>query len=120
MHIVVALVITLHALLHLLGFLKSFGLAALPELSGHTVVPLTGPWPRVVGMIWLFVALVLLSAAAMRALRLEDWWIVAIPGVVLSQLLIVLQWQDAKAGSAANLLIAAAIIHALIERAQRR
>lgn len=116
MQIALVVLIALHALLHVLGFLKSFGFAALPELTGQTLVPLHAPWPRVVGLLWLLAALVLLLAAIMRAVRVEHWWLAATVGVALSQLLIVLQWQDAKAGSAANILIAAAIAHALITR----
>jgi hypothetical protein len=106
MTVALLVLIVLHALLHLLGFLKAFQLAELPALSGQMLVPLS---PRLVGLLWLLTSLVLLSAAALRAFRLEHWWTVALAGVVLSQALIVLQWQDAKAGTAANLLIAIAI-----------
>ncbi|HEX6243514.1 MAG TPA: hypothetical protein VFZ61_21525, partial [Polyangiales bacterium] len=42
-------------------------------------------------------------------------WIVATLGVLLSQALIVLQWQDAKAGTVANLVIACAIAFTLAD-----
>ena len=116
MRILVTLLLSLHALLHLLGFLKSWGLAALPELSGKTLVPLSPALTRVIGLLWLLGAFVLLTAAALRALRSDTWWLVASVGVVVSQALIVLQWSDAKAGTAANVLIAAAIVVHLADR----
>jgi len=117
--------LTVHALLHLLGVLKSWGLAALPELSGRTIVPLPAGALRALGAAWLIAALTLLVAALLRGLRLESWWIVAAVGVALSQALIVLQWHDAKAGTWANVLIACAIAltladHRLRDRVDQR
>lgn len=125
MRIVFLAVLTLHALLHLLGFLKSWGLAALPELSGRTIVPLPPAALRALGCGWLLAAIVLLAAALLRGLRLDSWWIVAAIGVVVSQVLIVLQWHDAKAGTLANVLIACVIAltiadHRLHERVDQR
>jgi hypothetical protein len=105
----IVLLLSLHALLHLLGFLKSWGLLALPALSGRTLIPLTSELTRALGLAWLFAALVLLVSAGLRAFRNDAWWLVATGGIVLSQALIILQWQDAKAGTVANVLIACAI-----------
>ena len=102
--------LTLHGLLHLLGFAKAWGLAALPQLSGNALVPLSAALIKVVGLGWLAAALMLLAAAALRAARQDAWWPTAVAGVAVSQLLIILQWQDAKAGTAANLLIVAALV----------
>lgn len=107
--------VVVHALLHLLGFLKSWGLAALPELSGKTLIPLSPGALRTLGLAWLLASMTLLGAALLRGLRLDSWWIVAGVGVVLSQVLIVLQWQDAKAGTLANLLIAGMVVLTFVD-----
>ena len=41
MRIAILFLLTVHALLHLLGFLKSWGLVALPDLSGRTLFPIS-------------------------------------------------------------------------------
>jgi hypothetical protein len=117
--------LTIHALLHLLGVLKSWGLAALPELSGRTIVALPAGALRALGVAWLLAGLTLLAAALLRGFRLESWWIAAAVGVVLSQALIILQWHDAKAGTLANVLIACVIAltladHRLRDRVDQR
>lgn len=91
------LVVAVHGLIHMLGFVKAFDLAQINEL--------TQPISRPFGLLWLLVALVLLVTAALFALNNQWWWAVAIGGVLLSQLLIFTAWQDAKVGAVANLLI---------------
>lgn len=109
MRIAFALLLVLHAALHLLGFLKSWRLLPLPQLSGRTLVPLSSGLTRAFGLGWLLAALLLTCAAALWSMRHEAWWIVASVGVLLSQGLIVLQWQDAKAGTLANLAVVVVI-----------
>ena len=125
MRIAFLALLTVHALLHLLGVLKSWGLAALPELSGRTIVPLSPGALRALGAAWLLAGITLLVAAFLRGFRLDSWWIAAAVGVLLSQALIVLQWHDAKAGTLANVLIACVIAltladHRLRDRVDQR
>jgi hypothetical protein len=40
-----------HGLIHLLGFLKPWKLAAVPQLSGHAIVPLSEGAFRAVGVL---------------------------------------------------------------------
>jgi hypothetical protein len=110
MRVALILLIVFHAGLHLLGFLKAWKLAGLPQLSGRTLVPLSDTTGRAVGLLWLLATLILAAAALLLAARHELWWIAGIGGVVLSQALIVFQWSDAKVGTAANVLIAVALV----------
>src|SRR6186713_1073639 len=110
MRAALTILIAFHAALHLLGFLKAYKLAALPQLGGRTLVPLSEAASRSVGLLWLLATLVLLGAALLRVARHELWWIMGIAGVVLSQALIVLEWSDAKVGTVANVLIAMAVL----------
>jgi hypothetical protein len=43
-------------------------------------------------------------------LKKEWWWIIAVPAMVLSQILIILYRKDAKFGTIANVIMLAAMI----------
>jgi hypothetical protein len=109
MRVALIVLLVVHGAIHLLGFVKAWGLAAVPQLTGRTVVALSGAATRVVGLLWLAAFAFLLGAAAMRVARSPSWWTLAAAGVVLSQALVVLQWHDAKAGTAANVILALAV-----------
>ncbi|MCC6402188.1 MAG: hypothetical protein IT227_15605 [Flavobacteriales bacterium] len=57
------------------------------------------------GLLWALVALLFLIATWAMLGRSDRWWIPALAGVVLSQVLIVLHWQDARIGTLANILL---------------
>lgn len=104
------LLIALHAGIHVLGFLKWWKLAELPQLTARTLVPVSEATGRTVGVIWLLAMLALLAAAGLRFARNDYWWPVALVGAAISQALIVLEWPDAKAGTLPNVVIAVAVI----------
>ncbi len=110
MRIVLVLLLVFHGLLHLLGFAKAWKLAPVPELTGATLFPLPESLSKVIGTFWLLACLVLLGAAALVLVRSGVWWLVATVGVLLSQLLVIYSWPDAKAGTVANLLLAIAVL----------
>lgn len=110
MRIAVAVVLSIHGLIHLLGWLKSAKLMEVPQLTGRTLFELPEPLPRVVGVLWLVCCLTFLSGAGLLLLRSGSWWIAAAVGIVLSQLLIVYAWPDAKAGTLPNLLLLIPIV----------
>ena len=105
MRFAIAALLLLHGLIHLLGFVKPFKLAEVPQLSG--------PTSRLLGVLWLVAALLLVTAAVLEVMKLEVWWLPAGLGVVLSQTLIVLQWSDARAGTLANVLLAIPLVVAI-------
>jgi len=63
MRYAIAALLTIHGLIHLMGFLKPWKLAKIEQLSGRAIVPLSETASRVVGVFWLAAALFLLSAA---------------------------------------------------------
>lgn len=97
MRIALALLLVAHGALHLLGVAKAFGLADVSELQ----TPIS---PRE-GLFWLTAGLLMFSSAIILLAAPRHWWIPALPGVLLSQWLIIGAWQDARWGTVANLVI---------------
>jgi hypothetical protein len=91
-----AFLIIIHGLIHLIGFAKAFGYAQISQLTKEIMKP--------VGVLWLMSALILISAG-FYILKKEYWWLTALVGALLSQLLIIFYWQDAKPGTLVNLII---------------
>jgi hypothetical protein len=98
MRIALAVLIALHGLIHLLGPAKAFGWADVSQLRA--------PISPEAGLLWLAAAALLIAAATGLVLHASWWWYPALPGVVLSQGLIVTAWGDAKFGTFANVIIA--------------
>lgn len=110
MRTLLTLLLIVHGSIHLLGFLKAWHLAALPQLSGRTLIPLAEPMARAIGVLWLVTGAILVGAAALRLAGLTGWWMAAAAGVVLSQLLLVLQWHDAWPGTLVNVILLVAVL----------
>jgi hypothetical protein len=95
--------IVVHGLIHFLGFAKAFGLAALPQL--------TLPISRGAGVAWLAAGLALLSTAALLLTAPRIWWAAGLGAVVLSQIVMVSSWSDAKYGTIANAILLAGVVY---------
>lgn len=93
----IAAVIAVHGLIHLMGFAKAFGYAALPQL--------TQPISRPMGAWWLVAAVAVVAAAVMIAMGSRYTWLIAAVALVLSQAVILSAWRDAWAGSVANVIL---------------
>lgn len=109
MRILFFVILLLHAVIHLLGFVRFLNPAAISGMTGRTLFS----WPlgeRMAGWFWLIAALLLAAAAALFIAKISWWWIVGLVGLLLSQLLIVQAWPDAKFGSVPNLLLLVAIV----------
>ena len=108
MRLALVVAVTVHALIHVMGFVRWFRLAELPAMSGPTLFRLSSGAAKAYGVLWL-VAFVVLLAAAVAIARRESWWTLALGGALLSQSLIIIAWSDAKFGSIGNLLILVAL-----------
>jgi len=96
------IVLFIHGMIHILGFLKAFQLAEINQLTQNISKPM--------GILWLL-ALILFLAAAIQLISNHDlWWITALAAVILSEVLIILFWQDAKFGTIANIIILLSVI----------
>jgi hypothetical protein len=99
-----------HGLIHLMGFLKEWKLSEIKELSGKTIIPLSENLSKFIGAFWLIVCLLFLASGTAYLFKKEWWWMIAVIGIILSQALIILYWQDAKFGTIANIIILFACI----------
>lgn len=89
-------------MIHLFGFLKAFGIS---EFSA-----ITQPISKTYGIIWFLTSILFITSAISFLVHREFWWAIGIIAVVLSQVLIIAYWQDAKFGTVLNLIIAASAI----------
>jgi hypothetical protein len=97
LHYLFTFILLVHGLIHLMGFAKAFHLAEFNQL--------TQPISRAAGVFWLLAAVLFLLATVLFLQANNRWWLVILPAIVLSQVLIVMAWGDAKFGTIANLII---------------
>jgi hypothetical protein len=97
MKVIFMIILLIHGLIHLLGFLKAFLLAELNEITNHVSKPM--------GLLWLLAALILVLAGALMFFKNPLWWLFAIIGVLISQVLIIVFWKDSLYGTIPNVLI---------------
>lgn len=102
MRIFLILLLFVHGLIHLMGFAKAFSPAAIPALTKEITKP--------AAILWLTAAVLFLITALLYLLNKTAWWIPAVAGILLSQLLIITVWKDARWGTVANLLILLAAV----------
>ena len=82
--IVSLLVVFLHGLIHLLGFVKEWNLAQVKQLTGATLVALSGSLAKIVGILWLIAGLLFILSSATYLSRREWWWMIAIAAILIS------------------------------------
>lgn len=115
MRIALAVLMLLHGVAHLPGFVGSWRLAALEGMPYKTTllagrVDVGDVGIRVVGVVWLLAALGFILTA-IGAFTDRSWWMAALMGVALASLgLSVLEWPLARIGVAVNLAILAALL----------
>jgi len=112
MAVALTALVALHGAIHALGFLKWSRLARVPQLGDRTLIALSGTGERIFAVGWLLAVVLFLVAAGLRSTRQDAWWMAALAGVLLSQGLVVLAWPDAKAGTAANIIVLVAALAA--------
>ncbi len=103
--LLLAVLILIHSLIHLIGVVREWNLAEVHQLKGQTLFPLTGALSKASGFLWLLSFLSFIAAATGLFLKPDLWWMPALFGVLISQLLIIVYWRDAKAGTVFNVLI---------------
>ena len=74
------------------------------------VKQLTQHISKTFGVIWLIAFVLLILVAIMFAIKVRYWWAFAFVAIVISQVLIIIFWEDAKFGTVANVVILFAAI----------
>jgi len=89
--------LTVHGLIHLLGFAKAYNPAAINQLGQNI--------SKANGIIWLVTALFFIATAVLFFLEKEYWLYAAAVAIILSQYLVIASWHDARFGTIANVII---------------
>lgn len=95
MKVIFLAIVCLHALIHLLGFIKAFNIREIKEL--------TKPVSRLVGVFWLLAAIILLVFVVMYWKSAALAWLAGFIGALLSQVLVIGYWRDTKFGTLLNI-----------------
>lgn len=97
MKIAFSILIIIHGLIHLLGFIKGFSIREVKELS----LPIS----KSMGALWLLTFVLFLLYGVLQFTSHQYAWLIGFISVVLSQLLIIVFWKDAKLGTIPNIPI---------------
>ena len=97
MRYVFIFIVCIHGLIHFIGFAKAFGYAGIKV----PVIQIS----KGVALLWLLTCLLFITTAVMLILKNDSWWILSIAAIILSQVLIISSWHDARYGTIANVLI---------------
>lgn len=95
--IIFAFITVIHSLIHLLGFFKAFELAKIEQLTQNI--------SKTLGLIWLLISILFLISIVLFFLKKDYWFFFSFISIILSQILIISCWQDAKFGTVANIII---------------
>lgn len=99
MRILFFIITLLHALIHLLGFIKAFDIREIKELQ----LPIS----KGTGVLWLSAGATLTAFAFLYLFRSSYACYAGIAAALFSQILIVMYWKDAKFGTIPNVIILA-------------
>lgn len=97
MRIIFLITIIIHGLIHILGFLKSYGISDIKLL--------TFPISKPLGLLWLLCTVLFIIYGIAYFVGYKYAWLFGLAAVMLSQFLIVWFWKDAKFGSIPNMII---------------
>jgi hypothetical protein len=92
-----AFITLIHGLIHLMGFAKAFDFGNITRITNDISKP--------AGAIWLITALLFCAAVLLLLLKKESWPLIAIIAAILSQILILTVWNNAKSGTIANVIV---------------
>lgn len=97
-----ALIMLIHGLIHFMGFAKAFNYGNMTQLTRSI--------SKNNGILWFLVAFLFIVATVLFLIKKESWPYVAICAAIISQILLITVWKDAKFGTIANAIILIAAI----------
>ena len=102
LHYTLAIIIFIHGLLHLMGYSKAFQYSGIEHIKAHISRP--------IGILWIMGCLFFIGTGVLFLLNNDYWQIAGLVSIALSEIAIILGWQNARYGTIVNLLILTAII----------
>jgi hypothetical protein len=97
MRILFLIIVFLHGIIHLTGFVKAYGFQEVEALT----IPISKP----MGVLWLFATSLFLLLGILHFFGNKYAWLVGLIAVIVSQIIIIYFWKDAKFGTIPNLII---------------
>ena len=97
MKLIFHIIVSIHGLIHLLGFFKAFGFKEIEELT----LPISKP----MGIAWISATILFLIYGILHYTNNKQAWLIGLVAVLVSQILIICFWKDAKFGTIPNLII---------------
>lgn len=97
MRVALIILIGIHGIIHLLGFLKAF------ELSEFNTI--SQPISKTLGIVWLLIFVLFTTTIILLIFHSTHWWISGFLAIIISQVLIFNYWSDAKFGTIINFII---------------
>lgn len=86
-----------HGLIHFMGFAKAYSYANISQLTKEISKP--------IGIVWLAAGFLFLICLGMYLFKNQSWAYFGLIAIIVSQILILYNWQDAKFGTIANGII---------------
>ena len=108
MKLILLVILFFHGIIHVFGFAKAFSPANLNLKVSKTY-----------GILWLATTLLFIAAAATYLIDIHHWWVMPALTVMLSQYLIITNWQDARFGTIANVIIIIAAVNCFANCTQK-
>lgn len=87
----------IHVCIHFMGFARAYGYSSPANPLQYVSKPL--------GLVWLLVGLLLITTVVVLLFKKEWWPILGILTILISQILIVIYWKDAKFGTIVNIIL---------------
>jgi hypothetical protein len=113
MKIAIIGLLSVHGLIHAIGFAGAWGLA---EFEGASRVPTNfvtagpnDPIVRILGLVWLVALVAFLAAAYLLLVDSTAWRPLAVAAAVISMVPVALWWQNAPMGAVAIALVLLAV-----------
>jgi hypothetical protein len=88
-----------------MGFARAFGYGNITQLTREI--------SKTAGFFWLLTAILFILSAVLFLLKKDGWAVVCFIAIILSQLLIISVWRDARLGTVANIIIIVVTVPAL-------
>jgi hypothetical protein len=92
-----------------MGFSHQLQLTEREELPTDDIIA-SKEAKKVLSLLWFVPYALFLATLILFMLYSDSWWKTGVTGVLLSQILIILDWHEAKYGTLVNILILTAII----------